>query len=436
MVNWTSDATPGTPYWWDGLTLSTPDDPLPKHVDLLVIGAGYTGLSGAIAAADCGASVAMVDADDPGKGASSRNGGMFGAHPRLPWDTLKAKFGAGVADALFAEAQPAFDFVRDLITSNSIDCDYQHSGRIQLAWSASHFEGQKRLAAVVRAKSPVRAEIVERAELSQHIETQQYFGGLLFPDHGALQPAKFHQGLLSTAKTKGISITGHARVTQLERNGATFTAQTPKGRITADKVLLATNGYTTAPFKWQTQRIFPLPSYIIATEELPANLIDHLAPGRRMMVETRARHSYFRLSPDGTRILFGGRASMVNIDLKTAGARQHATMCEVWPELRDIRLSHSWVGNTGYSFTHMPHVGTHDGVHYAMGFSGSGTVMAPYLGAKAAWQAIGDPRGETAYSATPLTRHWMHPGARPHFLQAANLWYRTAVDWAENRKGR
>jgi glycine/D-amino acid oxidase-like deaminating enzyme len=84
----------------------------------------------------------------------------------------------------------------------------------------------------------------------------------------------------------------------------------------------------------------------------------------------------------------------------------------------------------------MPHVGTHDGVHYAMGFSGSGTVMAPYLGAKAAWQAIGDPRGETAYSATPLTRHWMHPGARPHFLQAANLWYRTAVDWAENRKGR
>ncbi|MCZ4352241.1 FAD-binding oxidoreductase [Roseovarius aestuarii] len=436
MVNWTPDATPGTPYWWEGLALSAPDDPLPAHVDLLIIGAGFTGLSGAIAAAGCGATVAIVDADDPGKGASTRNGGMFGAHPRLPWGTLKTRFGTDVADALFAEAQPAFDFVHDLIESNKIDCDFQHTGRIQLAWSASHFEGQKRLSEVVRAKSTVRTEIIERADLSRHITTEQYFGGLFFPGHGAIQPAKLHQGLLQTAAAKGVSITGHARVTQLERSGATFVAHTPKGTIRADKVLLATNGYTTAPFKWQTQRIFPLPSYIIATEHLPEDLIARLAPGQRMMVETRARHSYFRLSPDHSRILFGGRAAMVHIDLETAAARQHATMCEVWPELRDTRLSHAWVGNTGYSFTHMPHVGVDRGLHYSLGYSGSGTVMAPYLGAKAAYQAMGDARGDTAYSATTLARHWLHPGTRPHFLQAANLWYKTVVDWVDYRNGR
>ena len=84
----------------------------------------------------------------------------------------------------------------------------------------------------------------------------------------------------------------------------------------------------------------------------------------------------------------------------------------------------------------MPSIGEHDGVHYAMGFSGSGTVMAPYLGAKAAWRALGDPRGETAYAHTSLKTHWLHPGARPHFLKLADLWYRTWVDRSENLQSR
>jgi len=101
-----------------------------------------------------------------------------------------------------------------------------------------------------------------------------------------------------------------------------------------------------------------------------------------------------------------------------------------------VRLSHVWTGNTGYSFTHMPNVGEDRGLHHAMGFSGSGTVMAPYLGAKAAYLAVGDPRGETAYSATKLAQNWLHPASKPHFLKAADLWYRSWVDWAETRKGR
>ena len=436
MALFTEDARPGTPYWWDGLDLATPDDPLPERVDLLVIGAGYTGLSGALAAAERGASVAVLDAGDPGKGASTRNGGMFGAHPRLSWDKLRIAFGADVADALFAEAEPARLWVEDLIERHGIDCDFQRTGRIQLAWTQSHFDGQRRLASAVSEKTPVRVRLVEREGLSQEITTERYFGGLLFEDHAAIQPAKFHQGLLQAAKKAGVSITAQAEVTVLDRAGTGFIAQTPKGTIRADKVLLATGGYTQKPFAWAARRVFALPSYIIATEPLATNLLGHLAPGRRMMVETRARHSYFRLSPDGTRILFGGRAAMVNVDIHTAAARQMETMCEVWPELAGTRISHAWSGNTGYSFTHMPHVGADQGLHYALGYSGSGTVMAPYLGAKAALQALGDPQGATAYSKTPLTRHWLHPGTRPHFLQAANLWYRHVVDGWENRKAR
>lgn len=436
MTAWTGEAAPGHPYWWDGA--ATPDLPgtPPERVDILIIGAGYTGLSAAIAAHDGGASVAVVDAGQPGQGASSRNGGMFGAHPRLGWDALAARYGADVADGLFAEAGPALRFARGLIADEGIDCDLQETGRIQLAWAASHFETQKRLADHVRAKSDVRIEVVGRDALSREIATERYFGGILFPEHCAIDPKKFHDGLLAAVLRRSVPVVADAEVTGLDRLPGGFRARTRRGEIRAGKVILATGGYTTPAFRWHQARVFPVPSYIIATEELPANLIGHLAPGRRMMVETRARHSYFRVSPDGRRILFGGRASIRGIDMATAARRQQATMAEVWPELADVRLSHVWTGNTGYSFGHMPSVGEDRGLHYAMGFSGSGTVLAPYLGAKAAFRALGDRQGETAYARTALKPSWLHPFTRPHFLYAADLWYRYAVDPRESRAGR
>lgn len=431
MTQWTGEAPPGRPWWWGAVTPEATGDGLPDHCDVLVIGAGYTGLSAAIAAHDVGARVVVVEAGVPGEGASSRNGGMVGAHPRLSWDKMAAAFGAEVADDLLAEAAPALDWARAFIEDEKIDCDYQETGRVQLAYTASHFEGQKRLAENVRAKSRVKVEMVERADLGREIDTGLYHGGILFPEHGALHPAKYHRGMLDAVQRRGVPVVSHARVEELERDGARHVARTAKGIVRADKVVLATNGYTTRPFGWHLKRVFPLPSYIIATEELPANLIGHLAPGRRMMVETRARHSYFRVSPDGKRILFGGRAAMRDVPLKVAAERQRQTMVEVWPDLAETKLSHVWSGYTGFSFAQMPHVGQRDGVSFAMGFSGSGTVMAPYLGAKVGWLAVGDARAETAYSRTHLPRHMLHLFDKPHFLRVADVFYRHWVDRAE-----
>jgi len=435
-MQWTGEAEPGTPYWWDIAEDDRGEDAPPADCDLLIVGAGYAGLSAAIAAHDCGARVAVVDRDAPGRGASTRNGGMFGAHPRLGWDALAARFGAETADALFAEAGPALDWAKGLIAREAIDCDLQETGRIQLAWTQAHFEGQRTMARHVTGKSDAEARIVEREELGQEIATDRYFGGLLFPAHCGLHPAKYHRGLLHAARRRGIPVAGGAEVTALERTGPRFLARTGKGDVRADRVILCTNGYTTPNFRWHVARVFPLPSYIIATEELPANLIGHLAPGRRMMVETRARYSYFRISPDGRRVLWGGRASMRTLPVERAARRLRDTMVGVWPELAEARISHAWWGNTGFTFNHMPHVGEDRGLHYALGFSGSGTVMAPYLGAKAAYRALGDARGATAYANTYPRRHILHPTARPHFLKAADLWYRQVVDRVENARGR
>ena len=325
-MQWNPEVEPGQPYWWDVLTDDPADDPLPSEVDVLVVGAGYAGLSAAIAAHDCGARVAVVDMDEPGRGASTRNGGMFGAHPRLGWQALAARFGPGVADALFAEATPALDWARGLIRREGIDCDLQQTGRLQLAWTARHFEAQQVLAHHVAEKSDVAVEVLERADLGREIETGRYFGGLLFAQHCGLHPAKYHNGLQAAAGRRGIPVTGGAEVTELERTGPGFLARTAKGEVRAGKVILCTNGYTTPVFRWHVARVFALPSYIIATEELPENLLGHLAPGRRMMVETRARHSYFRLSPDGRRVLWGGRASMRALPTRAAAARLRETM--------------------------------------------------------------------------------------------------------------
>ncbi|WP_412508910.1 NAD(P)/FAD-dependent oxidoreductase [Roseovarius sp. SYSU LYC5161] len=433
---WQGEAEPGVPYWWQALDTPEAAEALPDRCDLLVVGAGYAGLSAAIAAHDCGADVVVVDAGEPGRGASTRNGGMMGAHPRLGWADLAKRFGAATADALFAEARPALDWVRHLIEREGVACDLQQTGRIQLAWTPRHLESQRALVRHVREKSEVRIDMVERAELGREIETERYFGGIVFPEHCAIHPAKFHQGLLHAVRRRGIPVVGHARAEGAERIASGFDVATGKGRVRADKVVLCTNGYTAEPFRWHAARVFPLPSYIIATEELPANLPGHLAPGRRMMVETRARHSYFRLSPDGRRVIWGGRASMRDLPPRQAAARLRETMIGVWPELADAKITHVWTGNTGFSFNQMPHVGEDRGLHHAMGFSGSGTVMAPYLGAKAAYRAVGDPRGATAYADTTLRRHWLHPGGKPHFLKAADLWYRQWVDRVENFRAR
>lgn len=435
-MRWTGEAEAGFPYWWEGLAPEPLETHLPGACDLLVIGAGYTGLSAALAAQKSGARVVVVDAGQPGQGASTRNGGMFGAHPRLSWEALARRYGEQVADGVFAEAVPAQRFVEELIRTEGIACDLQRTGRIQLAWSEPHFAAQRHLARRLQAKSAAPVRIVEREALSGEVTSPCYFGGLIFEAHCGLHPAKFHRGLLRAVLRRGVPVVAEAGVQVLDRDGAGFVARTARGTIRADKVVLATNGYTSAAFRRYMARVFPLPSFIIATEPLPAGLARQLAPGGRMMVETRARHSYFRLSPDGTRVLFGGRASMVQLDLQKAARRLRATMCEIWPELRDVALSHVWTGNTGYSFGHMPHVGDDRGLHHAMGFSGSGTVMAPYLGAKAAFRATGDPRGATAYTGTELRRHVLHPFRQPHFLHAADAWYRGWVDRREARAGR
>ena len=419
----------GTPYWWeDGAQLPDLPEKPPAKAEVLIIGGGYTGLSAAITAKRAGANVVVIDAIVPGKGASTRNGGMCGAHARVAVGALEKSFGRDTAIALLNEAPKAFAYTRGFIQDEGIACDFEQNGRVVLANTRKQYQGLTALAKTLHDLAGYDMRDVPKADLGAHTSSNAYQGAVFYPDHGGLQPRKFHDGMMAIALREGITVVQNCPVLAVQGREGAFQVETAQGTVAADKVVFATNGYTRKPFNWLAKRVFPLPSFIIATEQLPPELIARLAPGRRMMVEARIKHSYYRVSPDGTRIIFGGRAGMVPYGPEFAARRLRATMLNVWPELEKVKITHSWRGYTGFTFEQVPHVGLHKGAHFALGYSGSGVALAPYLGMKAAYQALGDVRGETAYSRSTPTTRIFYQGGYPKFLIPAELWYRQVVD--------
>ena len=176
-------------------------------------------------------------------------------------------------------------------------------------------------------------------------------------------------------------------------------SRTSAGDIQAGALMVATNGYTGAVTPWQQRRVVPVASYMIATESLGQSRVADLLPKMRVYGDTKKVLYYFRPSPEGDRILFGGRASFVQSDTRRAGARLHRFLVQLIPQLAGIRITHAWQGNVAFAFDYLPHVGEHEGVHYALACNGSGVVTMTHLGRQAARQILG--RGQPAPPLSP-----------------------------------
>lgn len=424
------------PYWWDhGGPPTAPDEQdLPRDVDVLVVGAGLTGLSAALAVAQSGRSVLVVDAMAPGEGASSRNGGMIGGGHRLSIDQLTGQFGAEVARDLLFEAHCASgDHALQMMQDWNIDCDYAQTGRFRGLWSTAEYDNAGRGIDRLKAIIPVEAHMVPQSQQRSEVGSDLYAGGTVYPLHGGLNPAKWVGGLLLAAQRQGALVQGNTPVLQLSREGAAHVAQTPRGRVRAGQVLIATNGYTDAAFGFARRRIIPIPSFLVASQPIKAEQMKTLFPTGRMVAESRERHCYYRPSPDGIRLVFGGRAALFQASEKFAVRELKRLIRQVFPDLGELEFSHCWRGKTGFTFSYLPHVGQYDGIWYAMGYSGSGNAMAPWLGHKAGLLMVGDKNGQTAFQKTPFpTRAW-HRGS-PWFLPFADLMFRGRDVWQNIRR--
>jgi len=412
-----------TPYWWDDIPLvESPPADLPKTADVTIIGSGYTGLSAALTLVEAGRSVVILEQGLATEGASSRNGGMCGDLLKPGFDPLSAKFGKETATALCAEARDAYVFFRAFLAEHQIDCDFAQVGRITGAFSDAQLKSLEQETETLRRVVGTPYEIVRGSDVDKEIGTDAYVGVRVLPHHGGLHPAKYAAALVRLVRERGGQVHERTRLTRFERNGHEFMLTTSRGTIRSRELVVATNGYTSSATYAIQRRIIPVTSYMIATEELAPATMHQLFPRSRMVTDTNRLLCYYRPSPDSKRILFGGRPAYTEIGPDRSAERLARHLRRIFPAIRDTRVTHSWFGYIGYTFDHLPHVGTLEGVHYAGGYCGSGVVMATWLGRKAAYRLLGRPEAKSAFD------HITHPTqvfyrGRPWFLPFVQAWY-------------
>ena len=412
-----------TPYWWEEAPLTeTETADIPGRADVAIVGAGYAGLSAALPLARAGRSVVVFDSQRAGEGASSRNGGICSGNVKVPFGQMIKTLGLDRAMAVYGEGVAARESLARFIADEQIDCGFEYVGRFTGANNPRDYERMGREADALNKQFDLGAEMVPRSEQHRELGTDLYHGGQVRSDIAGLHPGLLHSGLLERVKAAGVTVIAQTPVTGIRRDGSDFELVTARGGLRASQVVVATNGYTGPATPWLRRRVIPIPSQIIATKPLSSKTLDRLMPKRRMCGDTRNLYNYYRPSPDGTRIIFGGRRGTDTDDPRQKCAHLRDNLVEIFPELADVELSHSWWGYTGYSFDFLPHLAIHDGIHYATAFCGSGVVWAPWIGRKAALRILGDSEADTVFTTLGFKGRPLYWG-KPWFLPAVIAWY-------------
>jgi glycine/D-amino acid oxidase-like deaminating enzyme len=367
-------------YWLDTLEnpISAPKTELPEETDLAIVGAGITGLTTAIFTAKAGVNVTIIEKNQVGYGASTRNGGQTLAGLKLSPGALVKQYGQEKAVAFYRETLKAIDGLEQFLEEHNIDCDFNRAGGLWAACTSGHYQGFAAAQTLLKDLYQHETCLIPPQKLGEELGTDYYRGGLLDPLSGGLNPARYVEGLMRVALESGVKIVEKTELIGISRQGSRFALDTSQGQILTNKIAIATNGYTPDFLRAIRRRIIPIGSYIIATEQLDESQAKELIPNNRLVFDSKKYLHYFRVYD--RRLIFGGRASYVEIDPLLSAKRMIPQMQAIFPQLKKVAIEYSWVGYVGFTFDQMPHLGQIDDIYYSMGYCGHGVANAFHFG--------------------------------------------------------
>lgn len=425
------------PWWWEAWTPNNAlsQDP-PAKTDVVIVGAGYGGLSTALELRRNGIEATVLERGVFGIGASTRNGGMISGGTNVgkglggknqteqEFERNKAGFLGAGADSLAT--------VEDILAREGIDCGLIRRGRFVGAWTPKHYAEQAAKIEMFNTYADVGAEMIPRERVREMMASDYYYGGMYVRRGGHLHPARYYKGLLEATHRAGARLCADLEAERIEKAAAGWRVLTAKGPIQCREVVIATNGYTGDLTPRLKARVVPVASHIIATEQLPMPASE-LIPELRSIADTKRVLTYYRPSPDGKHLIFGGRARFTAAPPEVSAPILYRYMLERFPQLEGIRITHVWTGNVAFALDYMPHMGTDQGLHYLLACNGSGVAMMTYLGTQTAKKIAGGANAPVnALDGREFPDHPLYNGDPSWFLPAIGAWYRTR-DWIDRR---
>lgn len=354
--------------------------------DVAVIGGGYTGLSAALACAERGFSVILIEREHVGFGASGRNGGQL--IPGLRWSAseLEAEFGRERTDALFDLCWRQ-NRVQARIANHAIDCDLK-TGHLEAAWTAKDFGAMQREAEFLATRFGYQSAVVARQDMANHIASPLYHGGIHDPQGGHFHPLDYAIGLAKAAEAAGVRIWEGERAHEITDTAEGLGVITDRAHIGARHVIDATDSWIGQVEADLGRYTVPIMNYNIATAPL-ANA-DALLPTDAAVADSRFVLNYFRLSAD-KRLIFGGGERYSQTPPHDIAAFVRPFMAEVFPQIAHAPIAYGWGGTVAVTMNRLPHIGRRGNVFFAHGFSGHGAMVTTLAG-----ELIAEAMAETA----------------------------------------
>ena len=354
-----------------------------QQADVVIIGAGYTGLSAAHHIAKSGLSPVVLEANRPGWGASGRNGGVITAKFRLSFREIDLAHGRAMAKRMYEIAHESTDMVEELVSEFGIaSANLTRIGQVK----AAHNETTLRSAIdeanwMTREMGSAEVRILDKSGVRDETGSDGFVGGVLNPGSGGIHPLNYLRGLADGVARRGVPIFQESPVIKLRRDKDGIIAETPRGAVRAKQAIIATNSYSdlTGATAHLQRTLIPFRSAIVATEQLPRNLAGKLMPTGRTYTETKRMMRWFRMVDN--RVVFGGRGAFGKQDSQAAFDALRKAMVGIFPELGDVPVAYKWSGLVAMTLDSVPHIGRlDDRTLFSVGYNGAGVAMSSLMG--------------------------------------------------------